>query len=123
MKLNSPRKDPYSSMSRAEEELKEEGYTSHFTVMNEKQLQNKAGHQFQPEEVQLDFVVRLPEKKAFLSNENKSTEPKAIYAINVKDGEKGLVYDPLNKAEESKVIEGFLRNVDRKDRVKEFYTA
>lgn len=123
MELNSPRKDPYSTMSRAEKELKEEGYTAQFTVMDHDELQNASGKKFGPQEVQLDFVVRLPEKKAFLSNENKVSEPKAIYAINTKDGEKGLVYDPLDKKEESKVIERFLRNVDSKDSVKEFYTS
>lgn len=122
MELNSPRKDPYSSMSRAEKGLEDEGYNHHFEVMDLNEMKDEHGQRYQPDEVQIDQIIRLPEKQLVMSGDKYPREPKAIYAINTKKGTKGILKENMNDAG-GEVVEAFLRRVDRNDQLKESYTS
>lgn len=122
MKLNSPRKDPYSGLSRAEDRLRKQGYVKEFTVMDEDEVQTDDGKAFKPEDLRIDHIVRIKENKVFLGDENKVPEAKALYALQAQDGTSGIITESIDR-EEREIIEAFLRQVDRHDDLQESYTS
>ena len=122
MKLNSPRKDPYSGLSRAEDRLRKQGYVKEFTVMDEDEVQTDDGKAFKPEDLRIDHIVRIKENKVFLGDENKVPEAKALYALQAQDGASGIITESIDR-EEREIIEAFLRQVDRHDDLQESYTS
>lgn len=122
MKLNSPRRDPYSGLSRAEGQLRKKGYRENFTVMDDNEVQTDAGETYQSKDLRIDHIVRIKENKVFLGDETKVPEAKALYALQAQDGTSGIVIEYMDR-EESEVIEAFLRQVDRHDDLQEYYAS
>lgn len=122
MQLNSPRKNPYSSLSHAEDELKEQGYQQELTILTETEAKDKSGKVYKPQELQLQKVVRLTNNKAFLREENKSSDPVILYGLQAPNGDKFLVKENrLSKNHE--VVQNFVIAVDQKSKLEEFYSA
>jgi len=122
MKLNSPRRDPYSSFSRAENQLRKKGYIEQLTVMDESEVQTDDGKAFQASDLRIDHIVHIKEHKVFLGDDNKVPEAKALYALQAKDGTSGIIIENRDRYE-SEVIQAFLRQVDRHDNLQEYYAS
>lgn len=123
MELNSPRKNPYSDSSRAEESLRKAGYDDWMTILDEETGRlEKNGKTYSPQQLQIDRIVRLEEKEVFMSDERKSRPPEAFYALQTNDGNKAIITEKRND-EGSEVVEAFLRRIDRSDELREDYTA
>jgi hypothetical protein len=122
MQLNSPRKNPYSSLSHAEDELKEQGYQQKLTIFTETEAQNQSGQVFKPKDLQLQKVVRLTSSKVFLSEENKRTQPTILYGLQASSGEKFLIKENRS-SENHQVAQNFVIAVDQKSILEEFYSA
>lgn len=131
MELNSPRKDPYSTFAMARKELSNKGYDVEFTVMDETTIRDSEGKEYQPADLTLDHLVRVPNRETQekgsvyagdVSRQKQHKEVKALYALHAKNGVKGILEEHMNE-QGSEVIERFLQNVDRHDALKEYYTA
>lgn len=122
MELNSPRKDPYSNLARAEKALRKKGYTKVITVLDENSAEDDEGQEYQAGDLQIDQIVRLTRKKVFMGNENELKEPRAVYGLQGENGTKCIIIELLND-ENSQVVEEFLRKIDRSDELKESYTS
>lgn len=131
MELNSPRKDPYSKFAKAHKDLIKKGYEAEFTVMDEKTLKDKNGEKYSPDDLRLDHIVRFPDRNkkdergiyaSDVTKQNELEDVEAIYALNSKNGVKGLLTESRDEAG-SDVVDRFLQNVDRHDSLQENYTA
>lgn len=131
MELNSPRKDPYSTFAMARKELSKKGYEAEFTVMDETTIRDSAGNEYQPTDLRMDHLVRVPNRETRekgrvyagdVAKQRQDTEVKALYALNAKNGVKGILEEHMNE-QGSDIIDRFLQNVDRHDALKEYYTA
>jgi hypothetical protein len=122
MQLNSPRTNPYSSLEKAKEKLKEKGYSEIFTVFDEDSVKTENGKTLKAQDLVINHLIRLTKNKVFLSEERKSKEPVILYALSAKNGSKGII-EEHRRAEGAEVVEAFLRNVDSSNSIQEFYSA
>jgi hypothetical protein len=122
MQLNSPRKNPYSSLTHAEDELKEQGYDQKLTILTETEAKGKGGKVYKPQDLQLQKVVRLTTNKAFLREEKATSDPVIFYGLQASSGEKFLVKENL-LSENHEVAQDFVIAVDQKSKLEEFYSA
>ncbi|GEM_PF-1684653 len=122
MELNSPRTNPYSSLERAKDSLKDNGYTLHFTVYDQNTAKDSDGNKLNASDFVINYLIRLTENKVFLSNENKGKEPVILYGLSASNGSKGIIEEHKNE-EGSEIVEAFLRNVDSENSIEEFYSA
>jgi len=122
MQLNSPRKDPYSEFARAERALEKEGYQQALTVIDENTVEAPDGRRYKPADLVVHRIIRTQKKEVYHGDANREPRPGAIFALQGPDNMKGLLKESLD-SEESKIVEGFLQQVDRHDDLQENYTA
>jgi hypothetical protein len=122
MKLNSPRKDPYSGFARAERALEKEGYQQELTVIDENTVEAENGRRYKPADLVVHQITRIQNKEVYHGDANKESRPKAIFALQGPDNMRGLIKEMMD-SEESKIVEGFLQQVNRHDDLQENYTA
>lgn len=67
-------------------------------------------------------MVRLEKMDSGHQNTEGVKDPVVLYAISCTNEKKGIIED-ITEREGAKVVEGFLRNVDSKNSVTEFYSA
>lgn len=122
MDLNSPRKDPYSDFALAERQLEKQGYKNTLTVVDENAAETQEGQRFKPADLVLHRIFRAQNREVFLGDDKKNPRPKAIFALQGPNNFRGLIKEMMD-SEESKIVEGFLQQVDRHDDLQENYTA
>lgn len=108
MNLNSPRKNPYSSVEQAKRNLANKGYETSFSLSsNGKFLEDGNGNKYSADDLSINHVER------FTAKENES-EKSTLYAVSAKDGRKGVVEDGFGKSI-SDELNTFMQQVDSHD--------
>lgn len=114
MELRNPHEDPYSAFTQKLEDFQKKGYINEFTVVDETRLRDDKGNSFAPEDLVINDLYRYTGTKNWFTTKDRTEEPKAIYALMAKTGEKGYVTNGYGK-NANETVDQFLRNVDRHD--------
>ncbi len=104
MELNTPRKDPYSSLSQLEETLNKKGFEQKFSVADEDSAHNEKNEVFKASEMSIIELHRLKDEK------NK-TESTMVIALEADNGTKGILIAPFGEGSDA-TVDRFLQNVD-----------
>ncbi len=112
MKLNSPRKDPYSAVNQIIDRMKEQGFEHEFSVQDETTLKGN-GKTFAPAQVTIDEVERVIDDK----NESQS---EMVVAISCEDGTKGILKTPYGQEVNETVLK-FLAEANEKQNFANFF--
>jgi len=95
----------FSTLSIACNTLKDMGYTANFKALASKKISTNVGaKEFSPEEVKINEFHRF-------EGESNPADTSIVYAIEAKDGTKGLLIDSYG-ADSSIAIDKFIKKVE-----------
>jgi len=113
MELNSPRKNPYPEVSRAEDDLIEKGFKEKFSVKDDHYMNDTQEHTYSYTDVSIIELYRIADK------ENNSQSVMVI-GLETSNGVKGILKAKYGKDADSTVDE-FLRKADAKNSLNKKY--
>ena len=113
MELNSPRKDPYSSVSQVERDLEKKGFKETFSVKDEHTIHDADNREYSSDKISIIELHRIVDR------ENNS-QSLMVIGLEAEDGNKGILKTPFGEnADET--VDRFLQNVDSKSSLNKKY--